>query len=77
MASLAVGIISCIGPLGGKHGSKPYPSGPSQLSTFIPEITHCKMGALTPSISIIIVHYSPAIISIAKPIIYEVMYMLC
>jgi hypothetical protein len=35
MASVAVGI-SCMGPLGGNQGYQPYPSGPSQLSTFSP-----------------------------------------
>jgi hypothetical protein len=31
MASVAVGI-RCMGPLGGKQGFLPYPSGPSQYS---------------------------------------------
>jgi hypothetical protein len=35
MASVAVGI-NCMGPLGGNQGYQPYPSGPSQLSTFNP-----------------------------------------
>jgi len=61
-----------MGPPGRKQGFQPYPSGPSQLSTFIP---YWKMGALTPLHIIIIVRYSPVIKSIAKLKTYDVMYI--
>jgi hypothetical protein len=49
LASVAVGI-SCTGPLGGKQGFQPYPSGPSQ-HRYQSSLGHlCKMGALTPSV---------------------------
>ncbi len=35
LASADVGI-NCMGPLGGKQGFQPYPSGPSQLSARTP-----------------------------------------
>jgi hypothetical protein len=49
MASVAVGI-SYMGPLGGNQDHQPYPSGPSQPSTF-KSLGHLGiMGALMPSV---------------------------